>query len=73
MHNYCQWVSLTFYGLEKCSPCNAGVLTSLCELTVVFFKLQAFWPVLRVPHIAHGKEVLPSSHRDGSPVSRESN
>lgn len=33
--------------------------------------LQAFRPVLRVPHIAHGKEVLPSSHRDGSPVSRE--
>jgi len=32
---------------------------------------QALWPVLRVPHIAHGKEVLPSSHRDGSPVSRE--
>lgn len=43
-----------------------------CVTDFVFSALQAFWPVLRVPHIAHGKEVLPSSHRDGSPVSRES-
>lgn len=34
--------------------------------------LQTFWPVLWVPHIAHSKEVLPSSHRNGSSVSRES-
>lgn len=64
-----KWASMKMFNVQM----FVNVLTSLwADWLIVFSAFQAFWPVLWVPHIAHGKEVLPPSHRDGSSVSRES-